>query len=136
MKVIAEKTGRRTAIPMKYKRFLYHVTDSENVESILRKGLLRGGGKRQAAFVCLSKKPLSWWYPGAKILRVDIKDLMGKWSDFLSESDEILFWGDIPAERIKVYEPTAVEHIKMFNSNLYDWRKKETEDDVADNDEE
>ena len=111
-------------MPMKRKRFLYHVTDPENVESILQKGLLRGGGKRQAAFVCLSEKSLSWWQPGMKILKVDIKNLMGEWSDFIHESDEILFWGDIPPERIKVYEPTTVEHIKMINSNLYDWSKK------------
>lgn len=109
---------------MKRKRYLYHVTDPENVESILRNGLLRGGGKRQAALVYLSEKPLSWWQPGMKILKVDIKNLMGEWSDFLPASDEILYWGDIPPERIKVYEPTAVEHIKMFNSNLYDWNKK------------
>lgn len=108
----------------KRKRFLYHVTNPENVESILQKGLLRGGGKRQAAMVYLSEKPLSWWYPGAKILKVDIKNLMGEWSDFLPGIDEVLFWGDIPAERIKVYEPTTVEYIKMFNSNLYDWNKK------------
>lgn len=115
-------------MPMKRKRFLYHVTDSENVESILQKGLLRGGGKRQAAMVYLSEKPLSWWYPGAKILKVDIKNLMGEWSDFLPEIDEVLFWGDIPAKRIKVYEPKPIEYIKMFHSNLYDWRKKEDGD--------
>ena len=91
-------------MPIK-RRYLYHVTDPENVESILRDGLLRGGGKRQSSMVYLSEKPLSWWSPGMKILKVDIKNLMGEWSDFLSESDEVLFWGDIPAERIKAYEP-------------------------------
>lgn len=111
-------------MPMKRKRFLYHVTDPGNVESILQKGLLRGGGKRQAAMVYLSEKPLSWWYPGAKILKVDTKNLMGEWSDFLPESDEILYWGDIPSERIKVYEPKPIEYIKMFSSNKYDWSKK------------
>ena len=106
------------------RRYLYHATGAENVESILQNGLLRGGGKRQAAFVCLSEKPLSWWQPGMKILRVNIKNLMGEWSNFLSESDEILYWGDIPAERIKAYEPKPIEHIKMFNSDKYDWNKK------------
>ena len=116
-------------MPIK-RRYLYHVTDPENVESILRNGLLRGGGKRQASMVYLSKKPLSWWSPGMKILKVDIKNLMGEWSDFLSASDEILYWGDIPAERIKVYEPEPIEYIKMFHSNLYDWRKKEDNSDA------
>lgn len=39
------------------------------------------------------------------ILSVDIVNLIGEWSDFLPESDEILFWGDIPPERIKVCFP-------------------------------
>lgn len=98
---------------MKRKRYLYHVTEPENVESILQKGLLRGGGKRQAVFVCLSEKPLSWWYSGAKILKVDIKNLMGKWSDFLPESDEILFLGrhtGMEADEKRACEPIAGSH--------------------------
>lgn len=110
-------------MPDKRRRF-YHVTEPENLKSILRNGLLRGGGKRQAAFVCLSEKPLSWWKPGMTILKVDIKNLPGERSDFLPESDEILYWGDIPAKRIKVYEPKPIEYIKMFSSNKYDWSKK------------
>ena len=101
---------------MAHKRYLYHVTPSENVQSILRDGLIRGGGQRRAAAVYMSEKPLTWWGPGMKILRVDTKDLMGEWSDFMPESDEILFWGDIPAERIKVYEPNTVELIRMGNA--------------------
>lgn len=101
---------------MAHKRYLYHATPSENVRSILRDGLIRGGGTRSAAAVYMSEKPLTWWRPGMRILRVDTKDLMGEWSDFLPESDEILFWGDIPAKRIKVYEPNTVE--KRIDSEL------------------
>ena len=50
------------------------------------------------------------------ILRIDTKDLIGEWTDFLFESDEILYWGDIEKERITLYEPTTIEHIKMINS--------------------
>ena len=50
------------------------------------------------------------------ILRIDTKDLIGEWTDFLSECDEILYWGNIEKERITLYEPTTIEHIKMINS--------------------
>lgn len=98
---------------MKRKRYLYHVTDPENVESILRNGLLRGGGKRQSFAVYLSEDPLLWWNPGMKILKVDMKGLFGEMSGFEPWGSEWLYWGDIPAKRIKVYEPNTVELIRM-----------------------
>lgn len=110
---------------MKRKRYLYHVTDPKNVDSILREGLLQSGGKKERHWaVYMSEKPLSWWQPGKKILKVDTKNLPGETTTFLPGSDEILYWGDIPPERIKVYEPNTVECIKMFVSNQYDWSKK------------
>lgn len=100
----------------KYKRYLFHVTDGMKVEKILSEGLIRGGGERKAIAVYMSKNPLSWWEAGKAILRIDTMDLIGEWSDFLSECDEILYWGDIEKERITLYEPTIIEHIKMINS--------------------
>lgn len=49
------------------------------------------------------------------ILRINVTDLIGEWTDFARESDEILYWGDIEPSRIKVYEPTAIEHFKMID---------------------
>ena len=99
----------------KYKRYLFHVTDGTNVEKILLEGLIRGGGERKAFAVYMSKNPLSWWKVGKEILRIDTMDLIGEWSDFSPECDEILYWGDIEPSRIKVYEPTAIEHLKMID---------------------
>lgn len=100
----------------KYKRYLFHVTDGMNVEKILSEGLIRGGGERKAFAVYMSKNPLSWWKAGKEILRIDTMDLIGEWSDFSPECDEILYWGDIEKERIALYKPTTIEHIKMINS--------------------
>lgn len=85
---------------MKRKRYLYHVTDPENVPSIMLGGLKRGGGIRNCCAVYLSEKPLSWYQHGKVILRVDVSGLQEiEATTFLPESDEILFWGDIPAWR-------------------------------------
>ena len=55
-------------------------------------------GGRTTCAVYLSEKPLSWYQPGMEILRVDVSGLDEmKATTFLPESDEILFWGDIPA---------------------------------------
>ena len=83
---------------MKRKRVLYHITDPENVPSIMLGGLKRGGGIRSCCAVYLSEKPLSWYQNGKIILRVDISGLKEiKATTFLPDSDEVLFWGDIPA---------------------------------------
>jgi hypothetical protein len=83
---------------MKRKRFLYHVTEPKNVEAILRDGLRRSMGDRTTCAVYLSEKPLSWYREGLEILRVDVSGLDGmKATTFLPDSDEVLFWGDIPA---------------------------------------
>lgn len=86
---------------MKRKRYLYHVTDPKNVESILKNGLRRSIGTRTTWAVYLSEKPLSWYQPGLEILRVDVSGLEEmKATTFLPDSDEVLFWGDIPAWRM------------------------------------
>ena len=83
---------------MRRKRYLYHVTAPENVPSIMLGGLKRGGGIRSCCAVYLSEKPLSWYQDGKVILRVDISGLKEiKATTFLPDSDEVLFWGDIPA---------------------------------------
>jgi hypothetical protein len=41
---------------------------------------------------------LSWYQPGLEILSVDVFGLEEmKATTFLPDSDEVLFWGDIPA---------------------------------------
>ena len=55
-------------------------------------------GNRTTFAVYLSEKPLSWHQKGLSILKVDVSGLKElKASTFLPESDEVLFWGDIPA---------------------------------------
>lgn len=82
---------------MKRKRYLYHVTKPKNVETILRDGLRRSMGTRTTFAVYLSEKPLSWYQPGMEILRVDVSGLEEmKATTFLPDSDEVMFWGDIP----------------------------------------
>lgn len=70
---------------------LYHVTPSENVEAILKNGLLRVHGDVGSAFICLSEKPGSWMVDGLTLLDVDIEGL-----------DEVCVWGDIPPNRIRI----------------------------------
>ncbi len=86
---------------IKRKRILYHVTPPDNVERIIREGLKPGGNERRGFAVYLSEKPLSWWTDGLVILKVDVSGLKEvKATTFLPESDEILFWGEIPAWKI------------------------------------
>ena len=77
------------------KQFLYHVTPVENVQSILQNGL-----KRKGFAISLSEKPYSWYKPELAIFKVRITGLNHEMTTFLPESDEILVWGDIPAERV------------------------------------
>jgi hypothetical protein len=83
---------------MKRKRYLYHVTEPKNIEAILRDGLRRSMGHRTTMAVYLSEKPMSWYTDGMEILKVDVSELEEmKATTFLPDSDEVLFWGDIPA---------------------------------------
>ena len=81
---------------MKRKRYLYHVTEPQNLEGIKRDGLRRYA-KRSAMAIYLSEKPLSWYTEGLRILKVDISGLSCiPATTFLPDSDEVLFWDDIP----------------------------------------
>lgn len=83
------------------KKHLYHVTKPEYVESILKDGLKRSACGRPTMAIYLSESPSSWYKPGMKVFRVDVSGLdETKFSWFLPELDEILYWGDIPAERM------------------------------------
>jgi len=82
---------------MKRKRYLYHVTKPENVGNIIKYGLLRSYSDHTAFAIYLSENPKSWYQPGLDILRVDISGLPQEMTTFLPESDEVLYWGDIPA---------------------------------------
>lgn len=82
---------------IKRKRYLFHVTKPENVGKILKHGLIRSMGGRTTIAVYLSENPMSWYQPGLDILKIDMSGLYGgKTTTFLPESDEILFWDDIP----------------------------------------
>ena len=84
---------------------LYHVTKPENVDSILKNGLLRCHGEHRSAFVFLSEDPDSWMDNGLVLLCVDVDGLNVRLTTPLIENtDEICAWGDIPPERIRVVE--------------------------------
>lgn len=86
---------------MTRKKYLYHTTKPEKVASIISEGLKRSASDRTTFAVYLSEQPLSWWQEGISILKVDISGLAElKASTFLPESDEVLFWGDIPAYKL------------------------------------
>jgi len=86
---------------MRRKRYLYHVTKPENVGSIIKDGLRVSMGDHTSFCVYLSENPLSWYQPGLDILRVDISGLQDILATtFLPESDEVIFWGNIPAWKL------------------------------------
>lgn len=83
---------------IKRKKYLYHVTKKENVPNIIREGLRTSMSNKTTFAVYLSEQPLSWYEEGLSILKVDISGLEGlEATTFLPETDEVLFWGDIPA---------------------------------------
>ena len=85
---------------IKRKKNLYHVTKKENVPKIIKEGLKRSASNRTTWAVYLSEKPLSWYQNGLEILKVDVSGLKElEATTFLPESDEILFWGDIPPHK-------------------------------------
>lgn len=82
---------------IKRKKYLYHTTKKENVQKIIQEGLRTSMGNRTTFAVYLSEKPLSWYEKGLSILKVDISGLEEmKATTFLPDTDEVLFWGDIP----------------------------------------
>lgn len=81
---------------------LYHVTPPENVDLILKNGLLRCHGDYSSAFISLSEHPDSWMQDGLVLLEVDIDGIGCMVRTWGNDLDEICVWGDIPPERIKV----------------------------------
>ena len=82
------------------KRYLYHRTPKENLQSIFEKGLLPSPN-----FVCLSENPKSW-YQNYACLEVNIESFMKenpnvRITTWLPELDEICVWGMIPPKYIK-----------------------------------
>ena len=63
---------------------LYHVTPSENVEAILKNGLLLVHGDVRSAFICPDEKPDSWIVDGLTLLDVDIEGLDCKMTSWIS----------------------------------------------------
>ena len=80
---------------------LYHTTLKKNKDSILKKGLLAS----RIGIVYLSEKPNSWWQGEDYItFEVDIKNT-DKFTTFNEPNlDEILCWGNIGPEKIKLME--------------------------------
>ena len=82
---------------MRRKKYLYHVTKKDLVQKIISEGLRVSMGNRTTFAIYLSEKPLSWYTEGLSILKVDVSGLKElEATTFLPESDEVLFWGDIP----------------------------------------
>lgn len=75
---------------------LYHWTKAENLESILREGLRPSG----LGIVYLTPKPENWH--GEVCLEVETGDLRTTAFED-ARSWEVLCWGHIPPENIKVY---------------------------------
>ena len=76
---------------------LYHVTKPENVDSILKNGLLRCHGDHKSAFVFLSEDPDSWMEDGLVLLGVDVEGLNIRLTTPLIENtDEICAWETFP----------------------------------------
>ena len=73
----------------------------DNIENIIKEGLKRSASNRTTWAVYLSEKPLSWYQDGLAILKVDVSGLEKlEATTFLPESDEVLFWGDIPPYKL------------------------------------
>lgn len=84
---------------------LYHVTSPENLDSILKDGLLLEHGENSAPYISLSEQPDSWIKDGLVLLEVNIDGLpcrITTWNFKPENLDEVCVWGDIPPERIKV----------------------------------
>lgn len=81
--------------------YLYHITEPEYVQNILRRGLIRGGnGKKAMLYLC--EDPGSWYKDGCSIIKVDMRNLPLniEITHAYPELDEYLVWGDIEPTRV------------------------------------
>ena len=102
-----------------HKHWLYHVTEAENIDSILK-----GGLKKNGMAVYLSEDPFSWWKPGMVILKVRATGLKDKMTRVDEKLDEILVWDDIPYNRISRYIMTKKQK-KDAEDRYYFYHPKE-----------
>lgn len=79
---------------------LYHTTLKSNLDSIIKKGLIPS----KIGIVYLSEKPNSWWQGKEYItLEIDMIGSKNKLTTFNNpDLDEILCWGNIEPNRIKI----------------------------------
>ena len=81
---------------------MFHATPKENLESILSEGI-----KPRCFAVYLSHQPDSWVRDGdgQVVLRVSTKGLTERFTVVkdAGDLDEVLYWGVIPPENIKVH---------------------------------
>jgi len=78
---------------------LYHTTPNENVESILKMGLVASS----SGIVYLSEKADSWKEIGTTTFSVNMNDIGLRLSTFNDpDLDEVLCWGDIEPDRLKI----------------------------------
>ena len=96
-----------------HKHYLYHVTEKENVDNILKEGL-----KKNDWAVYLSENPLSWWKPGLAILKVRATGLKDKMTRVDDNLDELLVWDNIRPERISRYVMTK-KQLRDAEINYY-----------------
>ena len=96
-----------------HKHYLYHATEKENVDNILKEGL-----KKNDWAVYLSENPFSWWKPGFTILKVRVTGLKDKMTRVDDSLDEFLMWDDIRPERISPYVITE-KQLRDAEINYY-----------------
>ena len=84
------------------KNILYHTTRKNNLESILKQGLIPS----KFGIVYLSERPDSWWNSKDYItLEINIENISNRLTTFNEPKlDEILCWGHVEPTRIKIHE--------------------------------
>lgn len=102
-----------------HKNWLYHVTEEDNVDSILKEGL-----KRKGFAVYLSENPFSWWKPNMVILKVRATGLKDKMTRVDEKLDELLVWDDIKPSKISRFVMTKKQR-KDAEDRYYFYHPKE-----------
>ena len=93
----------------------------------MQDGLKRSANGRKTSAIYLSEDPASWAGLGDTVLRVDMAGLyrLALTTTFLPDSDEILYWGDIPAT--KQTETGLVQRITVVSRDTDTSNKEENE---------